>query len=144
MAHTDFSKSYGGLRIVIAGGGVAALEAMLALRSLAGDLVDMELLAPEPKFWYRPLAVAEPFDAGRAHHFELADIAESAGAGFTLDQLASVDADACVARTAHGAELEYDALVVACGAQARPVLAGASTFRGPADADAFRRLLAEA
>jgi sulfide:quinone oxidoreductase len=131
-------------RVVIAGGGVAALETLLALRSLAGDLVDMELIAAEPKFWYRPLATAEPFDAARAHHFELAGIAESVGAGFTLDRLASVDADARVARTAQGAEVQFDALVVACGAQSRPVLANASCFRGPADSEGVRRLLAEA
>jgi sulfide:quinone oxidoreductase len=132
------------LRVIIAGGGVAALETMLALHSLAGDRVQMEVFAPEPRFWYRPLSVAEPFGVGRAHHFELAAIAESARAGFTLDRLASVNADAQLARTALGAEVENDALVIACGAQARPLLPGAFTFRGPADTDAFRQLLAEA
>src|SRR5205814_1291965 len=67
-----------------------------------------------------------------------------ARAGFTLDRLASIDTEAQLARTALGAELEYDALVVACGAQARPALPGALTFRGPADSDAFRQLLTEA
>ena len=144
MTKTEHAKSYGGLRVLIAGGGVAGLEALLALRALAGDLVDLELVAPEPAFWYRPLAVAEPFDAGRAHHFELAAIAEYASASFTLGQLASVDADARTARTSQGAEIGYDALVIACGALPRAWLAGALTFRGPADSDAFRRLLAEA
>jgi sulfide:quinone oxidoreductase len=144
MARTNHPKTYGGLHVLIAGGGVAALETLLALRALAGDLVDLELLAPDPEFWYRPLAVAEPFDAGRARHFELAGIAEATGAGFTLDRLASVEPDARVARTGHGTEVEYDALVIACGAQPRPALAGAFTFRGPADTEAFRRLLAEA
>src|SRR4029077_455684 len=102
---------------------------------LAGDLVDLELLAPEPDFWYRPLAVAEPFDAARAHRFELAGIAETAAAGFTLGQLASVDADAKLARTGHGAEIDYDALVIASGALPRPALRGARTFPGPADRD---------
>ena len=144
MTKTEQPRCYGGLRVLIAGGGVAGLEALLALRALAGDLVDLELLAPEPAFWYRPLAVAEPFDAGRAHHFELAGIAESAAASFTLGGLASVDGDARILRTAQGAEIGYDALVIACGALPRAWLAGALTFRGPADSDAFRRLLAEA
>jgi sulfide:quinone oxidoreductase len=144
MAKTSLPRSYGGLRVLIAGGGVAGLEAMLALRELAGDLVDIELLAPEPAFWYKPLAVAEPFDAGRARHFELAGIAEAADATFTLGQLASVDDEARIARTGHGAEIRYDALVVACGVLSRPALAGALTFRGPADSDAFRRLLDDA
>jgi sulfide:quinone oxidoreductase len=123
---------------------VAGLEAMLALRELAGDLVDIELLAPEPAFWYKPLAVAEPFDAGQVHHFELAGIAEVADATFTLGQLASVDDDSRIARTSHGAEIRYDALVVACGVLSQPAIAGALTFRGPADSDAFRHLLEDA
>jgi sulfide:quinone oxidoreductase len=41
-------------------------------------------------------------------------------------------------------EIHYDALVIACGALPRPALAGALTFRGPADTDAYRRLLSEA
>src|SRR3954447_16440671 len=144
MAETERPKSYGGLRVLIAGGGVAGVETLLALRALAGDMVDLELLAPEPEFWYRPLAVAEPFGAGRAHQFELAGIAETASAAFTLGQLASVDADANLARTSHGSEIDYDALVIACGALPRPAVAGALSFRGPADSDAFHRLLAEA
>ena len=41
-------------------------------------------------------------------------------------------------------EIGYDALVIACGALPRPALAGALIFRGPADTDAYRRLLVEA
>ena len=52
-------------RVLIAGGGVAALEAMVALRTLAEDRVDIELLSPDRDFYYRPLAVTEPFGAGR-------------------------------------------------------------------------------
>ena len=48
-------------RVTVVGGGVAALEALIALRSLAEERVDIELFAPEPVFEYRPLAVAEPF-----------------------------------------------------------------------------------
>src|SRR3954463_1222050 len=143
MADTRPPKTYGGLRVLVTGGGGAGLETLLAPRALAGALVDLELLAAEPAFWYRPLAVAEPFDAGRAHHFELAGIAEAAEAGFTLGHLASIDADATVARRSHGMEIEYDALVIACGALPRPALAGPLPFRGPADSDAYRRMLAE-
>jgi sulfide:quinone oxidoreductase len=67
-------------RVLIAGGGVAALEAALALRALTEDRVSVELLAPEPHFWYRPLAVAEPFDLGEVRQFELPELAAAAGA----------------------------------------------------------------
>ncbi len=74
--------------VLIAGGGVAALEAALALRALAPDPVDVELLGPEPHFWYRPLSVAEPFGLGEARHYELSTLAADAGARFTLGELA--------------------------------------------------------
>jgi sulfide:quinone oxidoreductase len=134
---------YGGLRVLIVGGGVAGLEALLALRALAGELVDVELLSAEHDFWYRPLAVAEPFGAGRAHRFDLGRVAEAAGACLTPGELSSLDTDGHVARTVHGPAIDYDVLLLACGALSRPMLPGALTFRGPADTERFTRLLGE-
>ena len=79
-------------RVVIAGGGVAALEAALALRALAEERVEIELVGPEPHFWYRPLSVAEPFELGETHRYELGALAAAAGATFTLGTLQGVDA----------------------------------------------------
>jgi len=62
-------------RVVVAGGGVAGLEALLALRDLAGARVELALLSPETDFAYRPMAVAEPFARGHAAHHSLVDIA---------------------------------------------------------------------
>ncbi len=131
------------LRVLIAGGGVAALEAALALRELAEERVSVELLAAEPRFWYRPLAVVEPFAAGNLHGLELTQLAAACGASVTLGALASVDPALHVARTAAGGEIEYDVLLVATGAAPTPALPGAMTFRGPADNVAFRALLDE-
>jgi sulfide:quinone oxidoreductase len=128
-------------RVLIAGGGVAALEGALALRHLGEDRVSVALIAPEPKFWYRPLAVVEPFGLGHVHGIDLAQLADECGALFVVDALASVDADARVARTAEGAELEYDALLVATGARPVAAVPGATLFRGPTDVEMFSRLL---
>lgn len=133
----------GGRRVVIAGGGVAALEAMLTLHELAGDRVAVELLAPQPRFWYRPLAVAEPFGLGSVTSFELTELTGAAGAGFQPGSLAAVDARAHEARTSDDKTIEYDSLLVACGAEARPTVAGAPTFRGPADMPLLRDLLTD-
>ena len=48
-------------RVVICGGGIAAVEALLRLRTLAGDALDVSLVAPNDELRYRPLAVDEPF-----------------------------------------------------------------------------------
>jgi len=44
--------------VTIVGGGVAALEAMIALRQLAEERVRIELVTPTSEWSYRPLAVA--------------------------------------------------------------------------------------
>jgi sulfide:quinone oxidoreductase len=143
MGQASRPGSYGGLRVLVVGGGVAGLESMLALRELAGDLVDVELLSPEHHFWYRPLSVAEPFGRAQARRFELPELAASVGATFTPGSLVSVEPERRVARTSRGAELAYDALVVACGTRSLPALDGALTFRGPSDSERVHDLLAE-
>jgi sulfide:quinone oxidoreductase len=132
-----------GASVLVAGGGVAALETALALRHLATGLVEVELVAPELHFFYRPLAVAEPFGAGRVHRWELDDLVRAAGGSFVPGELAAVDPDAHAAELTNGLRLEYDALVLATGARPQPAVPGALTFRGPADVDAMRDLLAE-
>jgi sulfide:quinone oxidoreductase len=130
-------------RLLIAGGGVAALEAALALRALAEDRVSVELLAPEPQFWYRPLAVAEPFGLGEVRQFELPELAAAAGATFSPGALTGVDVENGQAQTSAGSSIPYDVLLVACGAGPTAAVPGALTFRGPADTEKIRRLLEE-
>ena len=59
------------LEVLIAGAGVAGLEAAFALRQFAGDRVQLKLLTPSDAFVYRPLAVAEPFSSGAAQRYPL-------------------------------------------------------------------------
>jgi sulfide:quinone oxidoreductase len=122
---------------------VAALEAALALRALAEDRVSVELLAPEPHFWYRPMAVAEPFELGTMRRFELGALAAEAGATFTPGELVSVDAARHLAYVSPGGAIPYSMLLVACGAVPKPAIDGAITFRGPADTERIERLLGE-
>jgi sulfide:quinone oxidoreductase len=130
--------------VLVAGGGVAALEAALALRALAEDRVAVELLAPESEFTYRPLAVAEPFHAGEAHRFPLKRLAEAAGATLRHGTLASVDAERREISTGEGGTLAYETLLLALGAQTQAALPGALTFRGPQDGAPLSALLAKA
>jgi sulfide:quinone oxidoreductase len=129
--------------VVIAGGGVAAVEGLLALRALAPSHVTIELVSPETDFVYRPLSVAQPFGLVEPARLPLEDLARDNGASFRRGALAEVDVAKRVMRTAEGAHLRYDSLLIAMGARARPILPGALTFRGPQDAPAFRRLLDE-
>jgi sulfide:quinone oxidoreductase len=112
-SHTDR------LRVVIAGGGVAALETALALKHLAAEHTDVTILAPNDDFIYRPMAVREPFAYGAVSHYPLQRIAADAGAELLADELAWVDPDEHTVHTVAGKKIEYDALVLALGARAR-------------------------
>ena len=131
-------------RVVIAGGGVAALETLLALRTLAGGLVELTLICGEREFLYRPVTVAEAFDRGEARAYGLAEIVEGDGRATLIpESLAHVDPDAKVVVTGSGRRIAFDALVVATGAVATEPFPGALTFRGRVDVPALRDLLAD-
>lgn len=131
------------MRVVVAGGGVAALELILGLRHLAAERVEVDLLSAQREFVYRPLAVAEPFGVGRAHRFDLAAIAEDCGARLRVGTLTGVETERARALTAEGHELAFDILAIAVGARPREALPGALTFGGQESRGAFRGLLDE-
>jgi sulfide:quinone oxidoreductase len=116
------------LRVIIAGGGVAALETALVLRELAPDHTDVTVIAPNTEFVYRPMAVREPFAYGPAHRYPLAPIVHDAGATLLRDGLAWVDPKGQIAHTEAGEQIEYDALVLALGAKAIPLYRHALTI----------------
>src|SRR5437763_5040940 len=134
----------GALRVVVAGAGVAGLEAALALRALAGELVDVEIIAPEPAFVYRPAAVAEPFAKGVVRRFPLDRLVAAAGARFRHDLLVSLDEERKSVRLNSGDTLEYGMLVVAVGARLVEAIPGALTFRGTEDRGAMSDVLERA
>lgn len=129
--------------VLIAGGGVAALEALLALRALLGDRVTIEIHAPRRQFVYRPLAVAEPFGIGQALRFDLAEIAQRHGALFRAEGLESVESELHRATMRRRRRIRYDKLLIACGAKMHWSVPGAITFWGPAGHEGFDRLLKE-
>jgi sulfide:quinone oxidoreductase len=128
-------------RVLIAGGGVAALETLLALRDLAPRRTEVTVLAPNPEFVYRPMAVREPFSYPQARRYPLAPIVADADAELVVDQLAWVDPVKQVAHTAAGAEIEYDALVLALGARIHPRYAHALTIDDRKLDETFRGLI---
>jgi len=129
------------IEVLIAGGGVAGVEALLGLREVAGTRVRLTLLAPDPEFVYRPMAVAEPFGAGLARHVPLADIVADAGADLVADALVAVDDGARQVRLRGGGSRGFDALLVATGARAVVGVEGAKTWWPEGDPETYGGLL---
>jgi sulfide:quinone oxidoreductase len=133
----------GTTQVTIVGGGVAALEAMIALRRLAEERVKLELVTPAPEWSYRPLAVAEPFGLGEATRYDLVKIARDQGAAMHLAGIQAVRPDAHQLVTWDGRTLDYELLLIAVGAQPATALRGSVTIQGPGYTGRFRTVLRE-
>jgi sulfide:quinone oxidoreductase len=128
-------------RVLIAGGGVAALELLLALRVQAGAQLAITLLSARPQFAPPAMTVAEPFERGGAQTYEWAQIAARHDARLVVDKLIAIDTTARRAFTHSGRRIPYDVLVLATGARRVAAFEGALTFGLGADAPAGLRAL---
>jgi sulfide:quinone oxidoreductase len=130
--------------VLIAGGGVAGVEAMLALRALAPHRVAITMLSSERDLIYRPVTVGEAFGRAEARVYPLRELLADAGGGELIwDSLQAVEPDAHRVLTGRGEQVSYDTLIVAIGATMLDGLPGALTFRGRQDVPALRELIGE-
>jgi sulfide:quinone oxidoreductase len=129
--------------VLILGGGVAALEAMMALRELAGDRLRVTLVAADRHFTERPMAVAEPFGRGEPRRIALKRVAADFGAEFVEARAVGVSPREPRIAFADGSSIGADTLILAPGAQARPAFPSAITFALEGSTDAMRALLAD-
>lgn len=132
-------------QILIAGGGFAAVEALLALRALLGDRAEVTLVAPGDRFAFRPAAPLEACSLAPSppQSYSLAEIAAHAGATLRRDRLESVASATKKVRLASGSSLGYDSLILALGTRAQVAVPGALTFRDQRDVPQMRALLEE-
>lgn len=129
--------------IVIAGGGVAALEAALALHTLGGSEVQPVLVSPHTEFSYRAHQVIEPFGASPGLALPLSEVLAETNIVNVHDGVVSVDAGSRRVRTSSGQSLDYDGLLVAVGGTAFPAYAHGVTFDRPGDPGPFDELLSD-
>jgi sulfide:quinone oxidoreductase len=125
------------MRVVVAGGGVAGVEALLALHDLAGDRVELTVLEPEAEFVFRPMAVAETFGRGMGERIAMTRVAADVGANLIHAGLTGVDEDRRVALVDDGEPIPFDALVVAVGARSEPAYSRALTWTPETDPEVF-------
>ena len=127
--------------VVIAGGGVGALEGLLALQDLAGDRVRISVLTAARHLTYRALSVAEPFGGEPPQRYDWEQITRDRGVRWIPDVLEAVRPGSRELDTRDGPPVSYDGLLLALGARAEPALAGAVTFGGPGDVLAIRETI---
>jgi sulfide:quinone oxidoreductase len=133
----------GPARVLIAGAGIAGIEAALALRAFAGRAAEVRLVDPGRRFTVPATATGRAFGLARGIDLPLPDVIARAGAHLSADRLDAVDPEARRVRLAGGGSLAYDALIVAIGARSEPSVAGALPFRGHVDVAAVRAMVEE-
>jgi len=101
---------------------------MLALRHLAGDLVEVELVSPASDFHYRPLQTVEPFEDDSAPRYSLSELTMSRGARHRIGSVTVVDPKSSTVWLTSGDSIDYDSLLIALGAKSQAVVPGALTF----------------
>jgi sulfide:quinone oxidoreductase len=103
--------------------------------------LQVALVTPGDRFVLRPYAVGEPFGRPPSPSFALADIAREQHARFVRDRIAAVHPEERVVVLEQGAEMPYDALLLAIGARARSIHPDVVTFTGPQSVAAVRHLI---
>lgn len=115
--------------LVVLGGGIAGIEALLAARDLVGDRGRLTLVSPEPDFKYKPLSVEEPFSGDPARRFELPPFLDELGGRFVAAQATAVRPEQHLVELNSGSEIAYDRLIVCLGARALTAYQQATTLR---------------
>ncbi|HKG03184.1 MAG TPA: FAD/NAD(P)-binding oxidoreductase [Conexibacter sp.] len=142
MAHAHHSPLRP-LHVVVAGGGIAGVETLLALRALTGDTLSITLVGPAAQLHYRPFAVLEPFTSRAMRRYDLGEICDDLDVTHRRDALAVVDPVERAVVTDSGERIAYDALVLAPGAHASAGLRHAHTFFADADPGSLHWIVAE-
>lgn len=122
------NDSSGRFKVLIAGAGVAALEAATALHQLAADHVELSLLAPDEEFVLRQGAVGAAYGGTPEKRYPLERIARDLEVRRYIDRLKWVDTIERRVHTGSGEALEYDALLLALGVRQRPRFHNALTL----------------
>src|SRR4051794_38500979 len=117
-------------KVLIAGAGIAGLDAVLALRDLAGERVDVTLHDPASEFAYRPFGIGEPYGTTRAFRYDLRRLSRLCGASLRPSAIAAVEPEQRAAVTRDGERASYDQLIVATGARMLWAVPGAATYWG--------------
>ncbi|MEO8092197.1 MAG: FAD-dependent oxidoreductase [bacterium] len=129
-------------KIVIAGGGPAALEALLALRDwLEPNRARICLIAPNRTLGHRPLSSVVEFATHPEHELSLASIAAATDAKLVSDSVALVEPGRLLTRD--GSWITYDQLLIAIGAFERRLPRGWIGWPAQGDPQALLGLIGD-
>lgn len=129
--------------VVVVGGGLAALETVLALHDLGEGTIPQTVVATSTSFRLRPHEVERPFGRPVPRPLDLPAFLHDHAVGFRHAEAVAVDPHGRRVRCADGAEIDFDVLVLAQGARAVAPAGDACVFGLPGP-PSFADVLADA
>ncbi|MGD9696272.1 MAG: NAD(P)/FAD-dependent oxidoreductase [Thermoleophilia bacterium] len=127
--------------VVVAGAGIAGLEAALALREFAGGRARVEVLDPRLRFRVPATATGRAFGIEAGIEAPVAGLVGRAGAVHRRGHLVGVDPRRRRAILSGGEPVRYDHLIVAVGARAEAFVPNALTFTGHREAPELKDMV---
>lgn len=128
-------------RVVVAGGGMAGIEAALALDAFMGEGAKVTMVDASGRFAVPATAAGRAFGIAPAVDVPLSRLLAGTHVTLRPARLAAVDGGRQLAMLAGGELLGYEHLIIAVGGRAVAPLGEALTFRGHADAHELRALV---
>lgn len=130
-------------KVLIVGGGVAALEVCLGLHWDRGVDFDITLVTESQDFVFRPLSVLGPFRHYDPPRFPITQVLRDCDCDIHMGEVVEVDLEGHMAKCAAGEQFEFDVLIVATGAEPHSELANAVVVGTPDSIGELARLVAE-
>jgi sulfide:quinone oxidoreductase len=128
--------------IVVVGGGVGAVEALLALRDLGEGAFRLTVIAPEERFVLKAMTTGEPFAIGRSDVGSLSDVAAELGVELHRASVTAIDPECQLVHCSDDEHIAYDELILSPGARRRAPFPTGITF-GLGEPLALNGLLAD-
>lgn len=135
------ATSAGPTRVLVAGAGMAGLEAALALDALLGEDARVTVVDARGRFAVPATAAGRAFGIDPAVDVPLARMLAGTRVALRHARVVAIDTRRRLVMLAGGELLGYEDLVVAVGGRSEAPLAEALTFSGHADAPELRGLM---
>ncbi len=112
-------------QVIVLGGGVAGVEAVLALNDFAPEQLSVTLVSADREFLFKPMAVEEPFSGKPPEQHDLEALTTELGVAFVQARATAVRSDENIVELDRADDRHFDALLVALGARMSAPFEGA-------------------